>query len=118
MSTKDYFSLNNRIAFYVPSTQEGSNKISKKAFIERTQEVTKLLCKWYGGASTEQVQGSYMLDNGTLVTETVNKVIAFATDEAYKKNASALVMLASRKCKDWTQETIGLETNGTFYLID
>lgn len=113
-----YFSLPNRIAFYVPSTKEGSKKTSKIEFAERTQEVTKLLCKWYGGASVQQVTGSYLLENGILVTETVNKVLAFATDEAYSSNSVNLIQLASKKCKEWTQETIGLETNGTFYLID
>lgn len=113
-----YFKLTNQVAFYVPSTVEGSKKITKKVFSNRRDEIAKLFSKLFGGANATLLDGFYIMDNGDLVKEYNYKVVAFATTEAIKAHRVELIMIAHEKCKEWQQETIGLEINGVFYLID
>lgn len=114
----NYFTLNHRIAFYVPSTSEADKVISDSELQERTSEIAKLLTSYFGGASIENVQGFYKAKNGKYIVETVRKVIAFASDEDLAKHSEAIINLAASRCKLWSQESIGLEIDSKFILVD
>lgn len=116
---KQYFKLSNSIAFYVPSTELGSKKISKANFTKRTNDIAKILSQWFGGCNASLINGFYTMEStGELVNEANNKILAFCDSESLESHRVDLINLAHEKCKEWTQETIGLEINGTFYLID
>lgn len=115
---KQYFKLSNSIAFYVPSTAQGSKKISKAQFTKRTNDIARLLSQWFGGCNAQEINGFYTMDNGELVNEANNKILAFCDSESLTSHRVDLINLAHEKCKEWSQETIGLEIDGTFYLID
>ena len=113
-----YFTLNHRIAFYVPSTSDTDKPVSKEILQERTNDIAKLLTSYFGGATIENVQGFYKSKNGKYAVETIRKVISFASDEDLAKHSETIINIASNRVKLWKQESIGLEIDSKFYLID
>jgi hypothetical protein len=105
--------LTKRLAVYVPSTNY-NEKITKKEFEERTKKTALKLCEVCGGATVERVNGYYKADNGELIAEKINKVIAYFESE---DNAEAIRSYAEDIKKEWKQESIGLELNGSMLFI-
>lgn len=114
----DYFTLNHRVAFYVPSTTEASTPIPAEELERRTREVAALLTSFFGGATIEKVQGFYKSKNGSYIVETVHKVISFTSDQDLATHSAELIRLAEQSCKQWAQESIGLEIDNKFIFID
>jgi hypothetical protein len=114
---KQYFSLNHRVTIYVPSTNGLDRKVSQSIFTKRTNTIAGYLSATFGGASIEQIQGFYKSDAGKIVIETINKVTAFCDDTQLKQYSEDVLSLASEKCKEWAQESIGVEIDQYFYLI-
>ena len=105
--------LKNRLAVYVPSTNY-NEKVSKKEFEQRTAETASKLCEVCGGATVEKVNGYYKADNGELIKEKINKVIAYFESndqaEAIKEHAKAIK-------EAYKQESIAMELNGSMLFI-
>jgi len=112
-----YITLNHQVTFYVPSTNH-KDKITNAEFIKRTNEIANTLSETFGGASIQKVKGFYKADSGEYITETINKVVSFCTDVQLEHNTDVMINLASSKCKLYEQESIGLEIDNKFYLID
>lgn len=105
--------LKNRLAVYVPSTNY-NEKVSRKELQQRTEQTALKLCEVCGGATVEKVNGYYKADNGELIAEKINKVIAYFESndqaEAIKEHAEAIK-------KQWQQESIAMELNGSMLFI-
>jgi hypothetical protein len=114
----DYFTLNHRVAFYVPSTVAASKKISDRELEARTKEIASLLTSYFGGATIEKVQGFYKSKEGKYIVETVHKVISFTSDEDLAVHSQDLLRLAEQSCKQWSQESIGVEIDNKLIFID
>jgi len=118
MRTMQYFTLNHKISFYVPSTSKVKAKISNNELTERTRDIAELLTSYFGGASVEKIQGFYKAQNGQYITETIQRVFAFTSDLDLEKYGEDIMNLAKNKCLEWEQESIGLEIDNKFLLID
>lgn len=116
-SDRKYFSLNHKIVFYVPSTNHAT-PITSDDFTTRTNEVAGLFSSWFGGASIESVKGFYKSETGEIITENVNKIVSFTEDKILDKKAADVLNLATQKAKTWQQETIGVEIDTSFFLVD
>jgi len=64
-------------AVYVPSTNKKQKAISKKQLNKRVNTVRKDLSRRYGGYTSVQGIGGYVMNNGRLVKEKVVKVTSF-----------------------------------------
>jgi tagatose-1,6-bisphosphate aldolase non-catalytic subunit AgaZ/GatZ len=113
----NHFSLSNRIALYVPSTKDNKT-IGQKEFEERTRATADLLSSWFGGATIETVQGFYKMQSGEYITEKINKIVSFCEAQVLSQRSTELFNYAHSQAKEWGQETIGLEIDSKFFLID
>ena len=118
MNTKNYFSLSHKVAFYTPSTEAKSKPISGAEFDKRTQAMADQLTEWFGGATVERVNGFFKSDNGQYITEPIHKIVSFCSSEALEQHASELLNLAHDHVTSWQQESIGVEIDSKFYLVD
>ncbi len=118
INTENIFTLNHRIAFYVPSTQGLDGKITRVHHETRTRQVAVILTELFGGATTSRNQGYYKANSGQIVVEDVNIVIAFTSDDTLATGSQKLLQLAQNKAQEWRQESILVEIDGKAYLIE
>lgn len=111
--------LETEIAIYIPSTQgiKAQKIITEKEMNLRTSAVKRFLSKLFGGFTSFNAQGGYVLNTGKLVGENVTKVTAFAEVEATEEHAETLINKCKYWANKWGQESIGLEWEGDLYLI-
>ena len=115
-SLSSYFSLNNRVAIYVPSKVDVNVTIDNNKYVA---DITKQFCLMCGGATSQNVVGSWYSDDlKKVVTENVTIVYSNCSDDQLKDNINAVEDIAKKLCKDMTQECISLEVNGVLYFVD
>ena len=102
---------------YVPSTDKTQKEVPIEQMNKRVDEVRKWLAKRYGGYTSSQNVGGYVMRNGLVVHEDVVKVTAYSTVENFKKYKSLVLARLKRWCKKWGQESIGYEYEGDLLYI-
>ena len=111
-----YFSLNNKVSIYIPSTIDVDTTIDNTKYVN---EITEHFCKMFGGATAQDVVGSWYSDDlKKVVTENVTIVYSNCSDDQLKDNINAVEDIAKKLCKNMTQECISLEVNGVLYFVD
>lgn len=112
----NYFSLNNKVNIYIPSTVNVDVTIDNNKYVD---EITKEFCLMFGGATAQNVVGSwYSEDLKKVVTENVTIVYSNCSDDQLKENINTVEEIAKKLCKDMMQECISLEVNGVLYFVD
>jgi hypothetical protein len=112
---KNAFSIPIQTVTFVPSTNF-DKKISDQEFKRRTIEVKKWLSDTFGGFTSVQGVGGYLL-KGKIVEEKVNMVTAFATRESFDKNREKWYAQCRKWKKKFSQDSIGiLVENDLFYI--
>ena len=114
---KKNFDLPFEVAVYVPSTSDANRTISKQDFENRINEVSEYLANVFGGFSSNEVSGGYVSSEKGLIKEGVYKVTSFASKENLDSNMKKLISQIKKWCKDWSQESIGLEFEGDLYYL-
>ena len=114
---KKNFDLPFEVAVYVPSTSDANKNISKQDFEKRINEVREYLANVFGGFSSNEVSGGYVSSEKGLIKEGVHKVTSFASKENLDSNMKKLISQIKKWCKDWSQESIGLEFEGDLYYL-
>lgn len=118
---KGTFPLPIETAVLVPSTSDKDKQISRTEFEKRTNDTERFLAETFGGFTQVDTEGGFVSDKGNtkgkLITEKTNKVTAFATEEAYRKNQAKLKKWILSKKKDWKQESMGYEFEGDLFYI-
>lgn len=97
----------------MPST-EFDKSITPAQFEARTYQVAELFAYEFGGATIEPVKGFYKADNGQVITESINKVIAY-TDKISPAELISDFVVSMRET--WIQESIAIETNTGLMFI-
>ncbi len=116
-SLKGSFALPVEMAVLVPSTRNVSEIINKRDFVNRIEDVQKYLSKIFGGYSAVPIDGGYLSDDKGLVTEDVERVVAFATEDAFKDNIHTLIYQIKQWCEDWGQEAMGYELEDDLFYV-
>ena len=101
--------LNNRITFYVPSTQAGNVAISNDDFNTRTQEIAGIFSDMFGGFTITDSVGGWKSQEHGLILENVKQVSSYASNEQIKEHKKAVIALANSKKVEWQQEAISIE---------
>lgn len=109
--------LNHKVTFYVPSTTAKDKAITLEDFNKRTEKIADTLTRYFGGATIEQAKGFYKDKSNNYITEDINKVVSFCSDNQLSDNLQNLLNLANNKAKQWEQETIGIEIDNSFLLL-
>jgi len=114
---KNNFDLPFELAIYVPSTKEKNEPISEKEFQSRINEVSEYLSKLFGGYSSSDVNGGYVDSTKGLIKETAFRVVSFAPKKGFNTKMSRIIKKIKEWCKEWSQDSIGLEFEGDMYYL-
>ena len=106
--------LPQRVAIYVPSTQDVTNATDNAAQVER---VARRFCEMFGGATAQQSSGYWLSDAAGLVREAVTIVYAACTAAQLREHLPDVLTLAQQIKAEMQQEAISAEINGTLYII-
>ena len=112
----EYITLNHKVTLYIPSTH-GSKPASRAEFTARTNKAGDLFTGLFGGASIEAVKGFYKDRSGQYITEDINKVVSYCSEDQLTQYTGQVLNTAREYCKSWDQETIGLEIDNNFILV-
>lgn len=113
------FTLAHSVKVYVPSTLNVSENADSSLVSALVTYVATTLATLFGGATEYPAIGSYVANDGTLVRESVTVVQAFISEDNFTRaNISKVLTLAEHLCLGMTQECIGVEVDGKFYLVD
>ena len=111
------FELPLQMAVYVPSTKDKNVGVTKQEMDERVLEVKSYLAELFGGFNSVKVEGGFESSDKGLIEEDAVRVVAFASQEGFEPKFEKLVSKIKTWCKDWSQESIGLEfENDLFYI--
>jgi hypothetical protein len=111
------FELPLQMAVYVPSTKDKNVGVTKKEMDERVLEVKSFLAELFGGFNSVKVEGGFESSDKGLIEEDAVRVVAFASQEGFEPKFEKLVSKIKSWCKEWSQESIGLEfENDLFYI--
>ena len=104
---------------YVPSTYgiKDQKKISDKEMQKRVDETRKYLADKFGGYTSAEATGGFVLKNGKLVKERVVKVTSFSTKNEFNKDEPELINQVGRWGNKWKQESISYENEGDLFII-
>ena len=117
IESKNILHLQTEISVIVPSTNKFQNKISKIEMNMRVNEIRKYLSKHFGGYSSFNAVGGYVMKNGELVQEDVTKVTAFGDSHKAKANRHRFISVLKKLANKWGQESMGLEWEGDMYFV-
>lgn len=106
--------LPERVALYVPSTQDVTHATDNTAQVER---VAREFCGWFGGATAQQSAGYWISDTAGLVREAVTIVYAACTAAQLREHLPDVLQLAQQIKAEMQQEAVSAEINGTLYII-
>ena len=110
------FGLDQKVCIYVPSTINVDTIIDNSVHVHNVQVE---LCRLFGGATSQNVQGSwYSSDLGKIVNENVTVVYSNTDLQNLENNISEVWNIAYNLCKSMRQECISLEINGKLYFVD
>lgn len=103
-----YMVMNHRATVYIPVTDGLENK---------EHDALHFMSSLFGGASSESVKGSYLSKNGEMMYDDVKKVYSYSSGFA-SEDIDLFLNFARKLRKDLKQESIGIEVDNNFYLID
>lgn len=106
--------LPQRVALYVPGTQDINHATDNAAQVER---VAREFCGWFGGATAQPSAGYWISDNAGLVREAVTIVYAACTADQLRERLPDVLTLAQQIKQDMAQEAVSVELNGALYII-
>jgi len=102
--------LEAQITIVVPSTQgiRRQRSLSKAEMENRVDGVRKYLAKLFGGYTSVNATGGYVMKSGKLVHENVVNVTSFGEKAIALRNRGTLVRKLKRWCIEFQQESMGL----------
>jgi hypothetical protein len=111
------FELPLQLAVYVPSTKDKNVGVTKQEMEERVLLVKSFLARLFGGFNSVKVEGGFESSDKGLIEEDAVRVVAFGNQEGFEDKFEKLVSKIKIWCKEWSQESIGLEfENDLFYI--
>lgn len=102
------FKLPLRVVFYVPSTQNKTQKISQSEFRQRVEEVKQKMTAFFGGATALWGSGNFQLENGQYVPEDTAAVESYATLEDWYQHDADFYRYVKQKKAEWGQEDMAV----------
>lgn len=106
--------LPQRVALYVPGTQDINHATDNAAQVER---VAREFCGWFGGATAQPSAGYWLSDSAGLIREAVTIVYAACTADQLRERLPDVLTLAQQIKQDMAQEAVSVELNGALYII-
>lgn len=106
--------LNQRVAIYVPATDNVNQAADNSAIVE---SCAAMLSEFFGGATIQPGRGAWMSDRDGLVLENTTVVYAYCTAEDLQKHAADIERFALEMKTAMHQEAVSVEINRELYII-
>ena len=106
--------LPQRVALYVPGTQDINHATDNAAQVER---VAREFCGWFGGATAQPSAGYWISDNAGLVREAVTIVYAACTAAQLRERLPDVLNLAQQIKAEMQQEAVTITIDQKMYII-
>lgn len=106
--------LPQRVALYVPGTQDINHATDNAAQVER---VARDFCGWFGGATAQESTGFWMSDTAGLVRESVTIVFAACTAAQLREHLPDVLQLAQQIKAEMQQEALSIQIDEALYII-
>jgi hypothetical protein len=102
--------MNHRGVIYIPSTTAKNKNISKTAFNNRVNMVSRQIAKTFGGNTVQRMGfGNWIDDDGKLISEKVARIEFYADKKTYLKNDHKLARMLHRLQNKWGQWALSYE---------
>ena len=101
--------LSRKVIFYVPSTKNVGQSLTRKEEKSLIERVEKSLASNFGGCTSTQGVGSYVAHNGELIRERVTLVTSYHSLETSEALAIVIPLALAIK-SEYGQEAIAIET--------
>lgn len=111
---KNAIKLNQRVAIYVPATDNVSEAVDNAAMVESCAE---MLSNFFGGATIQPGRGAWVSERDGLVLEDTTIVYAYCTAEDLENHAADVEAFALAMKRDMHQEAVSVEVNRELYII-
>ena len=111
---KAKFSLNHKVAVYVPATININETIDNTKQVE---EAATLLSNLFGGATSSPVNGYWVSDTAGLVKEKTVMVFAFADETSLKNGIDEVIDFAEKIKLEMNQDAVALEIDNEMFFI-
>ena len=111
---KNAVKLDQRVAIYVPATDNVSEKVDNSAMVE---DCAKMLSNLFGGATIQPSRGAWVSERDGLVLEDTTIVYAFCTAEGLHNHVADIEAYALHIKEVMRQEAVSVEVNGELFLI-
>lgn len=111
--------LEAEITVVVPSTKgvREQRPLSRGEMNERVDLVRRYLSKLFGGYTSVNATGGYVMKDGRLIHENVVNVTSFGDKAIALRNRGALVRKLKRWCIEFGQESLGMIWETDFIII-
>lgn len=106
--------LPQRVALYVPGTQDINHATDNAAQVER---VAREFCGWFGGATAQPSAGYWLSDSAGLIREAVTIVYAACTADQLRERLPDVLNLAQQIKQDMQQEAVTITIDQKMYII-
>jgi len=107
--------LSQKVSLYIPGTVNVNEAASQELIDGWVTAAHTFLAGLFGGATSLRALGSYIANDGTLVTENITVIYAYASKVSNSQILSILDFVHGLKTESG-QESIGVEVNGTLYF--
>lgn len=108
--------LSRKVTFYVPSTKNVGDKLTKSERRALLTRVESTFSRAFGGATSTQGIGSYVANDGRLIRENITLVTSYHGLET--ADALAIVIPLAEAIKtEYGQESIAIETESGIDFI-
>ena len=104
--------LNHVFEIYVPSECICGELLPEIEREEALDEIKSTLSKWFNGATTDKVEGDWLLPNGRLAKEPVDVVVSFATEKDYQEYREEFIEFVSDLANRLTQDGVLCRIDG------
>lgn len=111
---KNAIKLDQRIAVYVPATDNVNQAVNNDAMVKKC---AALLSDLFGGATIQPGRGAWMSDAAGLVLEDTTIVYAYCTEEGLRDHAADVEKFALAMRDEMHQEAVSVEVNNALYIF-
>ena len=100
----------------IPSTRDETDKINRRAFEHRVDEMIKFIHRSFTGSTVNYGIGTYEL-NDKIIREDVAIISVFTDAETYNARDEILKRYLKEKKHSWGQKSISFEYEGDVFEI-
>lgn len=108
--------LPHKVSVYVPSTTDVRESLDSEAANKVVDSVRRYLANLFGGATAVSAEGSWVAQDGTLVTEKVTIVYAF-TPQLTRAQLLDIKRYATQLKRELGQEAIAVEIDSKLFFV-